>query len=188
MQSLHIFLGASGCSIAQWGRALGQIQSEHSLCVDADDRFLGKWGGSFLFRDDSGSARGCGARIDKGYGLFPQIKEPIWDLARHAHGTRIYTGLGGGTGTSGVVFLAELFRSQNHPFEVICTMPFAWEFPIRHRNAYWALGHLQKMGANVVCVRSDDLRIPSSTKVQDAFELLARECWNQSRQLTNQLT
>jgi cell division protein FtsZ len=130
-----------------------------------------------------------GRRVTRGLGAgaIPQVGE---EAAREAEDELkaliggadivfITCGLGGGTGTGGSPFIAQLAKESGALTVAICTYPFKAEGFVRAENAEWGLERLRNVADTVIVIPNDrllqlvpKLALNSAFKVAD--EVLVR--------------
>ncbi len=69
----------------------------------------------------------------------------------------IVVGFGGGIGTSGTIWIAEISKKQNIPVTVVCTLPFGFEGERKRQRALDAVKSLEEIGIAVKVLYAEDL-------------------------------
>ncbi|MDD1770260.1 MAG: cell division protein FtsZ [Methanomassiliicoccales archaeon] len=127
------------------------------------------------------STRGLGA------GALPQVgeeaaREAEEELKKSLQGADIVfitAGLGGGTGTGSVPFVAQLAKEMGALTVCVCTSPFRAEGAIRMENAEWGLERLRNVADTVIVIPNDKLielvpRLSLNAAFKVADEVLVR--------------
>lgn len=118
---------------------------------------------------------GLGAGMDVRLGETA-ARENIEDLKKMMAGAEIIfltCGLGGGSGTSGIVVLAEAARSLGILTIAVCTLPFSFEGRERKRVALWGLNKLRNKVDSLMIIPNDKILelAGAQTTVEHAFWL-----------------
>ena len=108
-----------------------------------------------------------GRRVTRGLGAgaLPQVGEEAAREAeeeiKHALAESdivfVTCGLGGGTGTGSVPFVAQIAKDLGALTIAICTYPFAAEGAVRAENAEWGLERLRSVADTVIVIPNDRL-------------------------------
>lgn len=69
----------------------------------------------------------------------------------------IVAGFGGGEGSFGAVWLAEMCQKQKVPATVVCTIPFGFEGERKRQRALDAIKSIEESGMSVKVLYADDL-------------------------------
>jgi cell division protein FtsZ len=121
----------------------------------------------------AGTTRGLGAGGDPGRGLAA-AKESERDVSEILEGADLVfvtAGMGGGTGTGAAPHVAELARRLGVLTVGVVTRPFAFEGPVRKRNATGGLEALKEHTDTLIVIPNDNLSgvVDKRASLQDAF-------------------
>lgn len=122
-----------------------------------------------------------GQKITQGLGTggYPERGESaaIEDtelLTRHLEGADLVfvtAGMGGGTGTGAAPHIARLAHEVGALTVAVVTKPFAYEGPVRERNAAWGLSQFRMADATLIVIPNENLFscLPEDVTLEEAF-------------------
>ncbi|MGC8763363.1 MAG: cell division protein FtsZ [Acidobacteriota bacterium] len=122
-----------------------------------------------------------GQKITQGLGTggYPERGEnaAIEDtelLTRHLEGADLVfvtAGMGGGTGTGAAPQIARLAHEVGALTVAVVTKPFAYEGPVRERNAAWGLSQFRMADATLIVIPNENLFscLPDDVTLEEAF-------------------
>lgn len=122
-----------------------------------------------------------GQKITQGLGTggYPERGEnsAIEDtelLTKHLEGADlvfITAGMGGGTGTGAAPYIARLAHEAGALTVAVVTKPFAYEGPVRERNAAWGLSQFRVADATLIVIPNENLFscLPEDASLEEAF-------------------
>ena len=85
----------------------------------------------------------------------------------------IVAGFGGGVGSFGAVWLAEMCQTQNIPAIVVCTFPFSFEGGRKRQRALAAIKSIEDSGTFVKVLYANDLfNLRQDLNLYNCFDLL----------------
>ena len=87
-----------------------------------------------------------------------EIEEKVKSfIDRSSRKVIIVAGFGGGVGSFGAVWLAEMCQKQKVPATVVCTIPFGFEGERKRQRALDAIKSIDEAGMSVKVLYADDL-------------------------------
>lgn len=95
-------------------------------------------------------------------------------LTRHLEGADLVfvtAGMGGGTGTGAAPHIARLAHELGALTVAVVTKPFAYEGPVRERNAAWGLSQFRMAEATLIVIPNENLFscLPEDVTLEEAF-------------------
>ncbi|GIU46201.1 cell division protein FtsZ [Shewanella sairae] len=100
---------------------------------------------------------GAGARPQKGYEAAKESDTDIRDLIEQADVVFITGGMGGGTGTGAIPFMASIAAELNKPLVAVVTTPFSIEGHQRSKIARAGIDQLMQQADAVIVLPNDKL-------------------------------
>ncbi len=115
---------------------------------------------------------GAGANPDYGLEAIEDDKELVINALTGADMVFITCGMGGGTGTGAAPIVAEIAKDMGALTVGITTMPFAFEGPVRQRNAERGHNNMRESVDTMLVIPNDRIFsiIDKNTSVIDAFK------------------
>jgi len=115
---------------------------------------------------------GAGANPDYGLEAIEDDKELVINALTGADMVFITCGMGGGTGTGATPIVAEIAKDLGALTVGITTMPFAFEGPVRQRNAERGHNNMRESVDTMLVIPNDRIFsiIDKNTSVIDAFK------------------
>jgi len=116
---------------------------------------------------------GAGANPQMGMLSMQEDREKVRAQLEGADMVFIAAGMGGGTGTGAAPVVAELARELDILTVAVVTKPFAWEGPVRERNAQAGLDALRRVADTVIVVPNQKLLsvVEKTTTMRAAFAM-----------------
>ena len=116
---------------------------------------------------------GAGANPQMGMLSMQEDRERVREHLEGADMVFIAAGMGGGTGTGAAPVVAEIAREMDILTVAVVTKPFAWEGPVRDRNAQAGLDALRRVADTVIVVPNQKLLsvVEKTTTMRAAFAM-----------------
>src|ERR671925_1888715 len=116
---------------------------------------------------------GAGGDPEVGYEAAVESTEEIREALADARLIFVCAGLGGGTGSGGAPYVAQLAREAGALVIGFVTLPFAFEGKRRNAQAREALGRLTEIAQAVICFENDRMGdiVPPQAGIHQAFAL-----------------
>lgn len=116
---------------------------------------------------------GAGANPQMGMLSIQEDRDRVREQLEGAEMVFIAAGMGGGTGTGAAPIVAELARELDILTVAVVTKPFAWEGPVRERNAQGGLEALRRHVDTVIVIPNQKLLsvVEKSTSMRAAFAM-----------------
>ena len=117
---------------------------------------------------------GAGANPDIGLQAIEDDKELVLNALSGADMVFVTCGMGGGTGTGAAPVVAEIAKDMGALTVGITTVPFAFEGPVRLRNAERGLAALRECVDTILVIPNDGIFqiIEKNTSVIEAFKMV----------------
>ena len=150
-------LGGAGCNIISWIKERGMVGGKLlALNTDASHLNITKADRRILIGEKTTGGLGCGGYVKKGE---QALQENLEDILKELESSRIVfltAGLGGGTGTGGILRLAEALKGSDKLVIGVVTLPFEIE-RVRRKTAREALDKLTHLCDTVVAIDNTKL-------------------------------
>jgi cell division protein FtsZ len=163
-------IGGAGSNIVSWVKERGMIGGRLlSLNTDANHLSISKADRRILIGEKICGGLGCGGYVRKGE---QALAENAKDILKELENTRIVfiaAGLGGGTGTGGIIKLSEALEGTDKLVIGVVTLPFDIE-RVRRKTARDALDTLTHSCDTVVAIDNTKLaRVAGNLPVKQAL-------------------
>ncbi len=114
---------------------------------------------------------GAGAKPEIGQKAAEESKASITDMLKGTNMLFITAGMGGGTGTGAAPVIAQIAKEMGILTVAVITKPFAFEGPIRAKNADEGLENLRKYVDSLVVIPNEKLLqiVPKKTPLSESF-------------------
>lgn len=114
---------------------------------------------------------GAGAKPEIGQKAAEESKASITDMLKGTNMLFITAGMGGGTGTGAAPVIAQIAKEMGILTVAVITKPFAFEGPIRAKNAEEGLENLRKYVDSLVVIPNEKLLqiVPKKTPLSESF-------------------
>ena len=114
---------------------------------------------------------GAGAKPEIGQKAAEESKASITDMLKGTNMVFITAGMGGGTGTGAAPVIAQIAKELGILTVAVITKPFAFEGPIRAKNAEEGLENLRKYVDSLVVIPNEKLLqiVPKKTPLSESF-------------------
>ena len=114
---------------------------------------------------------GAGAKPEIGQKAAEESKASITDMLKGTNMVFITAGMGGGTGTGAAPVIAQIAKEMGILTVAVVTKPFAFEGPIRAKNADEGLENLRKFVDSLVVIPNEKLLqiVPKKTPLSESF-------------------
>ena len=118
------------------------------------------------------AGQGAGADPEKGKKAAEESKTAITEMLKDAHLVFITAGMGGGTGTGAAPVIAQIAKELGILTIAVITKPFAFEGPVRAKNADEGLERLRNFVDALVVIPNERLReiVPKKTPIVESFK------------------
>ena len=100
---------------------------------------------------------GAGADPEKGFEAAQESEQTIKEIVELADVIFITGGMGGGTGTGAIPFIASIAVQLNKPFVAVVTTPFEFEGHQRNQLAHAGVENLMQQASSVIVLPNDKL-------------------------------
>jgi len=145
------------------------------IAVNTDMMALGNNAAENKIQIGSTLTRGLGAGANPQMGMLSmqEDRDRVREQLEGADMIFIAAGMGGGTGTGAAPVVAELARELDILTVAVVTRPFAWEGPVRERNAQEGLEALRRWVDTVIVVPNQKLLsvVEKTTTMRAAFAM-----------------
>ena len=85
----------------------------------------------------------------------------------------VVAGFGGGSGSSGTIWLTEICKYQNSPVTVVCTIPFVFEGNRKQQRAFDAVKSFEENGIPVKALHAEELfKLHEDISLYNCFDYL----------------
>lgn len=117
---------------------------------------------------------GAGANPDVGLKAIEEDKEIVIEALNGADMVFVTCGMGGGTGTGAAPIVAEVAKDLGALTVAVTTIPFAFEGPVRSRNAQKGLDAMRERVDTLIAIPNDRIFsiIEQNTPVISAFKVV----------------
>jgi cell division protein FtsZ len=150
-------MGGAGCNIVSWIKERGMVGGQLiALNTDASHLAITKADKRLLVGEALCKGLGCGGYVKKGERA---LEENLKDILKELETSRIVfltAGLGGGTGTGGIVRLSEALKTKDKLVVGVVTLPFDIE-RVRRKTARDAIDRLVAACDTVVAIDNTKL-------------------------------
>ena len=170
-----IGIGYSGVDIVETAKLMGRIDADFYF-LHTDDAVTTELEYENVIRIGQKTTMGldCGGDVEKGRLAVIENKAEIENIIKNSKRVILVTGLGGGTGSGGIVELAKIAKKLNVLSMAIVTKPFGFEGKKRLEIADKAIEQLQELVDSLAVFDSDKiLSSYDSVSVGAAFDILS---------------
>jgi len=163
-------IGGAGCNIVSWVKERGMIGGRLlSLNTDANHLAISKADRRILIGEKICGGLGCGGYVKKGEQALAENAKDVLKELGNARIVFIAAGLGGGTGTGGIVKLSEALQGTDKLVIGVVTLPFDIE-RVRRKTARDAIESLVHTCDTVVAIDNTKLaRVAGNLPVKQAL-------------------
>lgn len=164
-------IGGAGCNAADWlykkGLTGAQVicintDQQHLSCVEADKKIL--------LGNETAKGLGCGGNILVGREAAMDSKKVLQELLSDTDMVFLIAGLGGGTGTGAIPYLAELAKENGTTVVSTVTIPFSTEGAKKKEKADIGLEELGYTSDTVIVIDNNKLvELAGNLPLQQAF-------------------
>jgi len=163
-------IGGAGCNIVSWVKERGMVGGKLlALNTDANHLSISKADRRILIGEKTTSGLGCGGYVKKGEQAMEENAKEVLKELENSRIVFLAAGLGGGTGTGGIVKLSEALQGMGKLVVGVVTLPFEIE-RVRRNTAREALETLTHTCDTVVAIDNTKLaRVAGDLPIKQAL-------------------
>ncbi|MCG9755438.1 cell division protein FtsZ [Shewanella insulae] len=156
---LVVGVGGCGCNTINQLSQAELSDSVQLVAVNTDAQSLAnaQCTSRLQIGDQSTRGLGAGANPEKGLAAAKESEQAINELVEDADLVFITGGMGGGTGTGAMPFIASLVKPLGKPLVAVVTIPFAFEGEQRNRVALQGVEKLAEQANSLIVLPNDKL-------------------------------